>query len=1038
MKAKSSFDKVYKKLNNEQKDAVNSISGPVLVIAGPGTGKTQILTLRIANIILKTDTEPNSILALTFTESGVKAMRERLASFIGKTAYYVNITTFHSFALDVLQNNPEYFLITRNSKVASDLEKLTIVQNILEKNPNSFEYLRPQGDIYYYSNYIIKCIQDLKREGITYKKYKEIIKDNKEIIKKLKNETKKITYKNQNIIRDLTKQLELKKIYKGYQQSLKKQNLYDFEDLINRVNNKFQKEETLLREYQEKYQYVLVDEFQDTNNSQYNILKNLTSFWGENADIFAVGDDEQSIYRFQGASMQNILNFTYDFPKAKIITLKQNYRSTQLILDSSRELIRNNKQSIEKYVGGIEKNLNSNIEFSESKIRYYNFSNGITESYFITTKIKELLEKGENPEDIAVLYRYNSDSIDIANILSKLGIMYNLEGGENILADSLIIKLVNLFKVILNSLKNQENLDLFTVLSYKFLGFDYVDNLKIARKAANKKIQIYDYILSNEFIEEKIVEKPEKYTEFLLEKIPSWQQFDQENTFTKTFENIIEESGYLTYLLKQKNSAENINKINSLYNEIKNWASSNKEFKLKNFLANIEILNANNLKITETDFDIISNSVTLCTVHKSKGLEFKYVFIYGFTDKKWGNNTVRELIKLPEGILISEVGGKKQEVMDNKEKNEEERRLFYVAITRAKQNVYITSANKYSTAWGEKETEKSMFYYELPQKNIQNIDIKKIENKSFIKKALEHTFVPTTNTNISKKEENLLKGLINSYKLSVTGLNTYLECPYKFKLNTLIKTPRSKAPYLSFGTAVHYALESMYRKFKEDSKLPKFDFLYNSYRFSLNKEILTKQENIVYQKKGQLVLKAYYEKYKDQFVKPEYLERLFGYGFSKVLVEDMELTGKVDRIELLKNESGIMYVKVIDYKTGKPKSRNEILGKTKNSDGAYKRQLVFYKILCDLDRSFKYKAKSFELDFVGDSKGVKPKKEVFEISEGEIKELKNIIVDTLHKIRNMEFNRTTDYNICNKCDYKNHCWPEGVPRLTFKQNNLEF
>lgn len=1030
MQTSAEFEKAYNRLNAQQKTAVDTIDGPVLVVAGPGTGKTQILTLRIANIILKTGIEPESILALTFTESGVKAMRERLAKFIGHTAYYVNITTFHSFSSEVLNSNPDYFLLGNNSRIATDLEKLTIIQNILNKSVDEVEYIRPAGDPFFYSNYILRCISDLKREGVTYKKYKDLIRGHKKNIEELENQNK-ITAKDKNIIKDLSKQIELGFIYKNYQKELKRQNLYDFEDLINKVNYNFKKFPTLLQDYQEKYQYILVDEFQDTNNAQYQILRNLTSYWGPEADIFAVGDDEQSIYRFQGASLQNILDFTKDFPNTTVITLKENYRSTQLILDSSRSLIKNNNISIEKYFSQIDKELNANTNLDKLNITTINFSNGLTEAYYISTKIKELIENGEDPNEIAVLYRYNSDSAQIANMLSKMNVLYNLEGGENILTHPTITKFVHLLKVIELSKNNEENLDLFNILSLEFLGFDEVDNLKITRKAANKKTTLYSYILSSDFIKDKIVEDPQKYLDFLVEKLPYWQKIDQQKVFTETFEKILEDSGYLNYILSQENPIEEINKINSLYEEVKSWVNINQKLKIADFLQNIEILNKNNLKIPETDFDISSNAVTLCTAHKSKGLEFKHVFIYGFTDKKWGNNTVRELIKLPEGILAKEVEDAK------KEKNEDERRLFYVSLTRAKQNLCITSANKYVTSWGEKETEKSMFYYELPQECIDEKNIEKIETKDFIKEALKNVFISTETTNVSDNEKALLQNLIENYKLSPTGLKTYLDCGYKFKLNTLLKTPRSKATYLSFGTAIHTALENMYRKYKAEKKLPAYDFLYETFEAALKKEPLSEKELKTHLKLGKRLLITYYENYKDEFVKPEYLERTFGRGFNKIMLEDIELTGKVDRIEETKTESGVKYVKVVDYKTGKPKSRNEILGKTKYSDGDYKRQLVFYKILCDLDRTFKYKAVSFELDFVGDGRGAKPKKEIFEITEQEVQELKDLIMETMQKIRNMQFERTTDYTICDKCDYKLHCWPNGTPTIAYKQNTLE-
>ena len=1023
------FTKYYNKLNKEQRQAVDEISGPVMVVAGPGTGKTQVLTLRIANILKNTDTQPNQILALTFTESAAQSMQQRLSKIIGKDAYAVNISTFHGFASSVILENPDEFLMNSEYSILSDIERLSTIHKIIDTTPG-LNYLKPTYDNYFYASCISKSISDLKREGITYLNYKKLVINNLKLIRQIKSKDKK-TSADLNTIKVLQKQLELKKLYKAYEKEIKLIKRYDFEDIINFVNLAFVNNEALLKNYQEKFLYFLVDEFQDTNNAQYNLLLNLTSFWGKDSDIFVVGDDDQAIYRFQGASVENMLNFVKDFSEVKIINLINNYRSSRFVLEASQKLISNNTVSLVNKIPNISKKLISNLpEETNKKIKFYIFSNGLLESYFVAQKIKKLIAKGTSPSEIAVIYRNNSDSEELEECLSKKGVFYNIEGENNVLESMEVKKLLKLFQVIEKSKNKTEDIDLFTLLNYKFLNFDYTDNLKIARYASERKINLVDAILQIKD-RDNIVKDIEKYKVF-LNKITHFISVDAENVFTKTFETVLNESGYLNFLLKSRASVSSINKINSLYSEVQRLVKSKSQTKIKDFLDFLEVYYKNNLKIPETTFDLDKNSVTLTTCHKAKGREFSHVFIYRFVDKKWGNNRNVDYIKLPQGFLNN---------APPTDVNEDERRLFYVALTRTKTNLYITNSKKYSTGYGSSENSTSMFLLDLPKKYIATINTKKIETKNFIKRAA-HLFLKKykTHKKISKNESDLLTSILSNFKLSVTALNTYLECPYKFKLNNILKTPRAKAPYLVLGTAVHKALEELYKHLVNTGTTATLDFLIARFLSALNNEIVSEKDFESLKRRGKNILSTYYKMYKNELKKPEYLERNFGYGFGRILMQDgTGLVGKVDRIDLVKELGGVKYVKIIDYKTGKIKSKKEIEGSTKNSDGALKRQLVFYKILCDMDKSFNYKASEFELDFVGTGNlGEKPKKYVFNITPEEVSELKELILQTMLKIRSHKFNRISDIAICSRCDYYDHCYPNGIPKVKFIQGEFSF
>lgn len=1010
------FDKVYKNLNPAQKKAVDTIDGPVLVVAGPGTGKTQVLTVRIANILLNTDVPSSSILALTFTESGVKAMRERLISLIGPEAYYVNLHTFHSFCAEVIKDHPDKFIVAEEMEPLSQLERVQIFREILDGG--QFELLRPFGSRYYYVRALIKNIQDLKREGISPDSFKRALKGigNKES----RIEVEKFEEK------DLQKCLELLEVYKRYQEKLKEKGRYDFEDMINLAVEAFEKDEIFLRKFQERFQYILLDEFQDTNTPQNQVVKLLAKYWGEGANVFAVGDDEQSIYRFQGASLENILFFKSLYPNSEVITLKENYRSQKSILEVAYQVIQNNRVRLDKYIGGIDRKLVSKVAGGTGSVQVGHFSSGVTESFFVGQKIKELVESGTEPSKIAVIYRHNSDAADFADTLSRLKIGYDLAAGQDILKDHDLGKLLRLLGVVLKIRQKEEDLDLFTLFNYEFLsrrfGFEPLDVLKLARFASDVKVNFIDAILHLEFEKKKIVENPGAFVSFVSQLL-AWQKESANSTFVVLFEKVVNESGFLNWVLSKPDSVERLNRLNSLFSEAKKLNYFDHELNLERFFADLKILMDSNIAVNETDLDIKTNAVVLTTAHGAKGLEFDYVFIVKCLDGKFGNNKVRELIKLPPGLLsaVEKVG---EPVLPDQ--NEDERRLFYVALTRARLAVFITYADSYFSEAVARESFPSMFLTEVAGDSARNLDVKSYETG--VREILKEILAPVSTETVNLKEKDFLTSVLLDFKLSVTALNTYLECPYKFKLNTLFRTPRAKDKYLAFGSAVHKALEMLFRKFKEEGRLPVAKFLLDQFETAVNQEILTPKDLADIRSKGKKILRAYYDFYKESFIRPIFTEKFFGYGFSKIYLDDVPLTGKVDRIDPIFDDSGkIKGVKVVDYKTGKVKTRNQIEGNTKEGDSSYKRQLVFYKVLAGLDRAFNYQVLESELDFV-EGGGGKFVRHSFEIKEAEVTDLKRVIREVMIRIRRLEFPRTKDYKVCDYCEFSDHCFPDGIPQ----------
>lgn len=1017
-----SYQREYNKLNAEQKDAVDTIEGPVMVIAGPGTGKTQILAMRIANILQKTQTNPSNIFCLTFTNSGVQAMKKRLLSIIGPTSYQVHVTTFHTFCNEVISLYPEKFIIAKKLNQLTDLEQIFIIQKILERN--NYKIIKPFKSPFHYQRSITAAISDLKQENIAPDVFNKMVKtelqnfDNSPDLYHQKGphegkmKSKYLTEKANS-----EKNLELADIYKQYQAELQKEGKYDFADMILFVLKAFENDPEILAIYQEKYQYILIDEYQDTNSAQNKIISILGSFY-DNPNIFVVGDDEQSIFRFQGASLENILFFKEIYPKAKIVVLTNNYRSTQQILDISRSIIENNRNQIFNFLS-VSKNLISKVSH-HGTVEIGEFSSGSVESFFVAKKIKELLINTHiSPTEIAVIYKEHKDGEEIIDFFSKLDIPYILEIGGNVLEDPEIDKILSYLKALNFGLGNFDNQALIEIMHYPFFGISPLDIYKVIVAANKARVNIFDVISNNKLLDELGLEEAEALKEF-VKTFLECRNIANSSNFAHAFEEIINKTGYLNYLLTLGESVHHLNRLQSLFDEIKLTNTKDKSIKLSGYLKHLDLLQENEIPIKERSISPNFEGVRLMTAHKSKGLEFEYVFIPHCTDKHWGNKAKKELIKLPRSIL------KRRPSKD--EDNEEERRLFYVALTRTKKHAYLTYANSYGESDNPTLTVPSVFISEIPKTKISNIDTKSYEDK--FDERLLLTFA-NKKWQPSKALKEFLSNLIHDFVLSPTSLNSYLECPQKFFYDNILRVPKTKDFSQSYGTAVHKALELLFKKFKRDFRIPaKAEFI-KDFVSALKEEIFTSEEEERAFGKGTEILSKYYDFYIQEWQKrgvPLNCE----YDFSRhdVHFKDIPITGKIDRIDLINGLSN--NVKIVDYKTSRPKSLNYLLGQTKENDTRLLYQAYFYKLLADTDPLFNWKVGEIEFDFISPEKD-KFKNLILPIDEKEYDKFKNVVEDTYDKITNLEFH--LEEQACKKgtgeCPYFKICHNEKNTKKKF-------
>ncbi len=1008
MPTSSTFDQIYKLLNPAQKKAVDTIDGPVMVIAGPGTGKTQVLAARIANILLKTDTNPSSILALTFTESAAKNMRERLVSMIGRTGYYVQIHTFHSFCTDVINSHPEFFPIDRESLPLAELERFDILQKIIDEL--ELEVLKPLNMPYFYLRDLVKSISNLKREGVSPDELARIVEAEQSLYDQEETElTKTEKTRRQKLI---AKNLELIQVYAEYQRRIRDSLRYDFDDMISLVQEAFSSQEDLLLEYQERLLYFLIDEYQDTNSAQNQVVDILASHWGEAANVFVVGDPNQAIYRFQGASLENVLNFTQRYPAAAVVTLTTGYRSPQTIYDAAAELISQNQLEVSTQLGV--KTALTSIKPGGAPLQLFTAPSSTLETVFVAQSIKKLLDEGVSPSEIAVLYRNNSDSSDISVALDKWGIRYEIDGGNNVLDAEHICQLLNLFKVIEAVRTGAEDGLLFEVMQYDWIDLDSVVLMQAGRAASKAKQTLIELIQSGyqEFSQyalgNGVTASEFAPLEEFVKKLLEWGGREAQIAFPAWFELVINDSGYLPWLQEQPTKIEMLNELNSLFREVRSLASSRRDFGLTAFLEVLTTFEEHHLTITVEDLNITENAVRLSTVHKAKGQEWAYVFLIKCVDGKWGNSAQRELIPLPAGILKNTDASKK-------ERNEDERRLFYVAMTRAKDSLTVSYPETIITDNRSKSVVGSLFLEEI-RPHLVIIDNEM--TKDVIDRADEHLVAllsPTKPKPRVASERAFFQDIVKDFKLSVTALNTYLRSPQDFVTQSLLKVPTAKPVQLAFGTAVHVALEEWYKRVQTDGQHPSLETVLLHFEEALTHEALRSDEFAKRLTYGKKILSSYYAEKVTHTTQPLFIERFFGFGWSRTILDDIPVTGRVDRVDWLSQTDRT--VSVIDYKTGKPRTVGEIEGKTQSAElsereqvlpesirGPYKRQLLFYKLLTQLDKSFIPQVTQGVFEFVEpDKQSGKLITRTFELEDTEVEDLKSLIREVMAEIRSLKF-----------------------------------
>ena len=629
-------------LNKEQKEAVEFMDGPLLVIAGAGSGKTKVLTTRIANLVEK-GVDPTNILAITFTNKAAKEMKERVINILGPVAYETTISTFHSFGLRILKVNYALLGYDKNFTILDSDDVLTIIKKILKDMNLDPKKYNPKA--------IRNKISSCKNELI----------DSKGFLKYVNTDFDDIT----------------QKVFSKYEEKLKQNSSVDFDDLLILPIILFRSHPDVLKNYQELYKYILIDEYQDTNEAQYILVKMISAKY---KNICVVGDESQSIYSFRGSNYRNILNFEKDYKDAKVILLERNYRSTKKILDVANSIIKNNKERKDK-------KLWTDNESGDNTV-YHRALDEKDEAKYVTEKIEKLIDDGVSKKDIAVLYRTNAQSRNIEEALLHDNVPYKVVGSFYFYNRKEIKDLISYLKLIYNH-KDDISLSRIINVPKRGIGPKTIENLNL--KASSLGKSIFEVIDSGKELEfKKLIEEIEKESEHL--------------SLTELVDFVLEKSGMKEELVSGKSleadiRLENLEEFKSI---TKSFEENHGIVSLEDFLEEISLVS--DIEEHKKNDDV----VTLMTVHSSKGLEFEYVFLIGM-----------------EESIFPHINS-----FDSASAIEEERRLCYVAVTRAKKKLWIINAKKRILYGNDVSNIPSRFINEIDE-NL--LDVDKEEKNSFIK-----------------------------------------------------------------------------------------------------------------------------------------------------------------------------------------------------------------------------------------------------------------------------------------------------------------
>ncbi len=960
-----------KDLNKEQKQAVTYNKGPLLIIAGAGTGKTKVITSKIAYLISEKLAKPEEIVALTFTEKAASEMEERVDVLVPYGYSNVLISTFHSFGDFILRENaleanldPDFQIMDESSQA------IFIRDHLFEFDLNHY---RPLSNPTYHIKELIKFFSRLKDEVVSPSEFLEFAK--KETKGKKDEEAERL--------------IELAKAYKTYEDLKQESGKVDYGDQVLKTINLFKKSPNILKTYQKQFKYILVDEFQDTNYAQNELLKMLAKKSRSKDDqsltgnITVVGDDDQSIFRFRGAAVSNILDFKKTYPNAQEIVLTKNYRSTKEVLDSAYNLIQHNNPDRLEVKYKISKKLVTDKQ--GPKIEHLSFDNFKTEADKVAEIISNKISKEKIPASkIAILVRANNHASEFMDSLKQRGIPYKFSGGAGLWERPEIRVLVSFINSVTDT---KDSLSFYHLATSDIYKIDPNELTFISSVARRKNKSMREILLESEIISQKyLLDDTRKKLDKVILDLKKFSKLIPSHTAGELLYQFIKETNWLKELLKTE-TPENEVKIQNIakfFEKINDFEKTSFDKSIIKFKLYLDMLLEADDNPKTADYDPDLEVVNVITVHKSKGLEFEVVFMVCLSQDKFPGRRRREQIPVPEKLI-------KETLPEGDYHLEEERRLFYVGMTRAKSQLYLTNAYDYG---GVRVSKLSQFVAEA-------LDKPQLASKT-------HKLLPHLKIEKYRKAEReelpewffTKDGRLN---LSPHQIDDYLSCPLKFKYVNILKVPILAHHSVHYGSAIHEAIAYYFTKRLRNRPVILEDLWTVFENAWVSEGYITREHEEKRLRAGREALKAFFEKEKAETRLPQKIEEKFSFN----LETDAGIVRVNGRFDIVYNDK--TGVEISDFKTSNVTEKEDAQRRAKQSTQLDIYALAWFKM-------YDKNPDIVSLQFVESGlKGTATK------TEKDFEKLQEKIGEVAGKIKNSEFKATPSYMQCGICAFRDIC-----------------
>lgn len=1090
------FTAAYARLNDAQKEAVDTIDGPILVVAGPGTGKTHLLTLRTANILQKTDVAPQNILCLTYTEVGARNLRQRLTEVVGQPAYDVRISTYHGFGSDIIRSYGQYFSEYGDQEPVDQLGQNSILHEIFERLPASNPLWRAET----YLKDSLEFINEAKNALLSPDDIRVIVKANHTFVieaskisrdlladvtrmdkkavphfenllqalspmvtthslpqniqplanlafdqlhKALENvaasnKTNELTvWKNNWLVKDSDNQwvfdgeancakLEgAADIYERYNEALQAAKLFDYSDMIQRAIKALETHDELRYSLHEQYQYIMLDEFQDTNLSQLKLVELLTNNPNDagRPNVLAVGDDDQAIFSFQGADLTNMIRFTQLYKDVKLISLTDNYRSHKAILDTAATIANQIEERLSTILGASAKQLRAkNSKLTTATIERRQYKSDIAQFDAVARQIAACIKAGTPPQEIAVLAPQHRYLEPLIPYLQTLDIPIRYDKRENVLDDTHILQLTTMAELIIClAHDDQSQADSLwpAILSADFWSLPTSAIWKLSWQASQNRYQPdktshWQALMMDDHHMRPIAlffaqlaalsssETLEVMLDYIVGILPVSLHEPQLNNFT---------SPYYDYYFGEQAQAEKsiefshtLSNLTVLRQHLREYRrTGDKPLQLADLLTFVADYRAANEKLLNTSpYHSAEHAVQLMTAYGAKGLEFDVVFVLATQNDVWGMGarSRHSNVSLPQNLQVIRRAGSTKD---------EKKRLFYVALTRAKHTLYLTS---YEQNYAGKQAAPLEFMIEsegkataLPEPH-QAVLIN--DSEVVAQTALEHYWTTRHIPNGLQQPElrKLLLPRLENFELTVTHLNSFTNLifagPQSFFINTILRFPKAPTAAGQYGSAMHETLEHVQHVVIRDGTLPSTSSVLKIFNDRLLRKRLSEHDYNRQLAVGTEALKVFLDQWAHNFVPEAESEKDFKH--EGAFIDDVHLSGKLDQMLV---DSDAKAIKVIDFKTGKSHSKwtKEI------NMHKYRQQLLFYKILVERSHSYRnFTVEEGSLVFVEPDEYGKINELSLEYSVEEITRTEQLIKAVWQRIMNLDFPDTSQFS----------------------------